>query len=33
MSTVTSNQTNIQGGEWLIRESEAAHSFIPTSAD
>ena len=29
MSTVTSNQTNIQGGEWLIRESEAAHSFIP----
>src|SRR6202051_153979 len=29
MSTVTSNQTNIQGGEWLIRESEAADSFIP----
>ena len=29
MSTVTSNQTNIQGGEWLIRESEAVDSFIP----
>jgi alkylation response protein AidB-like acyl-CoA dehydrogenase len=29
MSTVTSNQTNIRGGEWLIRESEATDSFIP----
>src|SRR5271165_6038029 len=29
MSTVTSKQTQIRGGEWLIRESEAAESFIP----
>src|SRR5579863_2710572 len=29
MNTITSNQTNIKGGEWLIRESEAADSFIP----
>jgi hypothetical protein len=29
MSTVTGNQTNIKGGEWLIRESDAADCFIP----
>ncbi len=29
MSTVTGSQTNIKGGEWLIRESEAADCFIP----
>src|SRR5450631_1928230 len=29
MSTVTGSQTEIKGGEWLIRESEAADSFIP----
>ncbi|HEY2650013.1 MAG TPA: acyl-CoA dehydrogenase family protein, partial [Puia sp.] len=29
MNTITGNQTNIKGGEWLIRESDAADSFIP----
>jgi hypothetical protein len=29
MSTVTGKQTDIKGGEWLIRESEATDSFIP----
>jgi alkylation response protein AidB-like acyl-CoA dehydrogenase len=29
MSTETANQTQIKGGEWLIRESEAAGCFIP----
>jgi alkylation response protein AidB-like acyl-CoA dehydrogenase len=29
MNTVTGNQTNIKGGEWLIQESEAADCFIP----
>src|SRR5450631_2314812 len=29
MSTVTGSQTEIKGGEWLIRESEAAECFIP----
>src|SRR5450631_1727652 len=29
MSTTTVNQTEIKGGEWLIRESEAADCFIP----
>ncbi len=29
MSTITGNQTNIKGGEWLIRESDAADCFIP----
>src|ERR1700759_4303412 len=29
MNTATGNQTNIKGGEWLIRASEAADSFIP----
>jgi hypothetical protein len=29
MNTITGNQTNVKGGEWLIRESEAAESFIP----
>ena len=29
MNTLTSKQTEIKGGEWLIRESEAADSFIP----
>src|SRR5450755_1817040 len=29
MSTTTANQTEIKGGEWLIRESEAADCFIP----
>jgi alkylation response protein AidB-like acyl-CoA dehydrogenase len=29
MSTITGNQTNIKGGEWLIRESDAAECFIP----
>ncbi len=29
MSTITGKQTEIKGGEWLIRESEAADCFIP----
>jgi hypothetical protein len=29
MSTITGNQTHIKGGEWLIRESDAADCFIP----
>ena len=29
MSTITGSQTNLKGGEWLIRESEAADCFIP----
>jgi alkylation response protein AidB-like acyl-CoA dehydrogenase len=29
MNTVTAKQTEIMGGEWLIRESEAADCFIP----
>ena len=29
MNTVTGKQTEIKGGEWLIREFEAAESFIP----
>jgi alkylation response protein AidB-like acyl-CoA dehydrogenase len=29
MNTITSKQTEIKGGEWLVRESEAADSFIP----
>jgi alkylation response protein AidB-like acyl-CoA dehydrogenase len=29
MNTATGTQTNVKGGEWLIRESEAADSFIP----
>ena len=29
MSTLTSKQTEIKGGEWLIRESEPADCFIP----
>src|ERR1700682_2884444 len=29
MSTVTSKQKEIKGGEWLIRESEASDCFIP----
>jgi alkylation response protein AidB-like acyl-CoA dehydrogenase len=29
MSTLTGKQTEIKGGEWLIRESEAADGFIP----
>src|SRR5450755_3912611 len=29
MNIVTGKQTEIKGGEWLIRESEAADSFIP----
>ncbi len=29
METLTSKQTEIKGGEWLIRESEAPDSFIP----
>src|ERR1700722_4523166 len=29
MNTLTSKQTEIKGGEWLIRESEAADCFIP----
>src|ERR1700724_3118299 len=29
MNTVTAKQLEIRGGEWLIRESEAADCFIP----
>jgi alkylation response protein AidB-like acyl-CoA dehydrogenase len=29
MSTTTANQTEIKGGEWLIRESTPAGTFIP----
>jgi alkylation response protein AidB-like acyl-CoA dehydrogenase len=29
MSTITDKQTEMKGGEWLIRESDAADSFIP----
>src|SRR4249920_3770379 len=29
MNTSTATQTEIKGGEWLIRESEPAESFIP----
>jgi alkylation response protein AidB-like acyl-CoA dehydrogenase len=29
MSILTGKQTELKGGEWLIRESEAADSFIP----
>src|SRR5450432_1696360 len=29
MSTITTGLTEIKGGEWLIRESEAADCFIP----
>ena len=29
MSTATEKQTDIKGGEWLIRESDAADCFIP----
>jgi alkylation response protein AidB-like acyl-CoA dehydrogenase len=29
MGTATAKQTEIKGGEWLIRESEAADCFIP----
>ena len=29
METLTSKQTEMKGGEWLLRESEAADSFIP----
>jgi alkylation response protein AidB-like acyl-CoA dehydrogenase len=29
MNTLTGKQTEIKGGEWLIRESESADSFIP----
>jgi hypothetical protein len=29
MNTITGHQTNVKGGEWLIRESEAESSFIP----
>ncbi len=29
MNTATDKQTEIKGGEWLIRESEAADCFIP----
>jgi len=29
MNTITSKQTEIKGGEWLVRDSEAADSFIP----
>jgi alkylation response protein AidB-like acyl-CoA dehydrogenase len=29
MNTLTGKQTAIKGGEWLIRESEAADAFIP----
>jgi len=29
MGTITGNQIEIKGGEWLIRESEAANTFIP----
>jgi alkylation response protein AidB-like acyl-CoA dehydrogenase len=29
MNTATGSLTNVKGGEWLIRESEAADSFIP----
>jgi alkylation response protein AidB-like acyl-CoA dehydrogenase len=29
MNTVTSKQTEIKGGEWLIRESDAGDCFIP----
>jgi alkylation response protein AidB-like acyl-CoA dehydrogenase len=29
MNTATDTQTEIKGGEWLIRESEAADCFIP----
>ena len=29
MSTAVEKQTDINGGEWLIRESDAGGSFIP----
>ncbi len=29
MNTVTAKQTEVKGGEWLIRESEPAECFIP----
>ena len=29
MDTVTVNQAQIKGGEWLIRESDASECFIP----
>src|SRR5664279_3185300 len=29
MNTLTGKQTETKGGEWLIRESDAAESFIP----
>ena len=29
MSILTGKQTELKGGEWLIRESEAADSYIP----
>jgi alkylation response protein AidB-like acyl-CoA dehydrogenase len=29
MNTTTSKQTEIKGGEWLVRDSEAADCFIP----
>ncbi len=29
MSTIADKQTEMKGGEWLIRESDAADSFIP----
>ena len=29
MNTLTAKQTEIKGGEWLIRESEPAECFIP----
>ena len=29
MSTTSRKQNDIKGGEWLIRESEAAETFIP----
>jgi alkylation response protein AidB-like acyl-CoA dehydrogenase len=33
MNTTTAVQTAIKGGEWLIRESEAAECFIPENFD